>query len=188
MNEILNSKSISIEQVLEEYKDMVRSKAASYFILGAEKEDLIQEGMIGLVKAFNAFDGSKGASFKTFADRCVTRAMLDAIKSASRKKHAPLNEAVSLSEPVGEDEAVTLADTLLSDSESDPEAAAIYAELLRLLSENTDKYFSDSESEVVSLLLQGLENKQIAVALGKTSKQVDNAVQRIKNKLKEFLE
>ena len=174
----------SIETVLEEYNEAVRSKAGLYFMLGAEKDDLIQEGMIGLVKAYNSFDPEKGASFKTFADLCITRQMINAVKAAGREKNAPLNLAVSLDRPVSDEEdAPTLGETLAAGFEADPEAQLLFAELMEILSSPDSSVFSPLEKKVFGLLTEGRKYREIAQLLGKTPKQIDNAMQRIRNKI-----
>jgi len=178
---------LTIDQVLEEYKDLVRVKAGLYFMLGSEKEDLIQEGMIGLVRAYNSFDESKGASFKTYADLCVNRQMINAIKSAGKQKNAALNTAVSLETPVVEGDGLTIAETLVGGYEQSPEDQVVFEELMGIIKDSDSKYFTEMEHSVLNLLLEGLRYKEIAERLGKTPKQIDNCIQRIKNKVKALL-
>ena len=179
----------SIETVLEEYKEAVRAKAGLYFMLGAEKDDLIQEGMIGLVKAYNSYDASKGSSFRTFADLCISRQMLNAVKASGREKHAPLNMALSLDRPVGEEEnSPSLGETLAAGYDSDPEGQLLFAELMELLADPEKSFFSPLEQKVFSLLLEGKKYREIAEILGKTPKQTDNAIQRIRSKIGSFLQ
>lgn len=182
-------KKYSLEKVLEEYKDMVRAKASNLFILGAEKDDLIQEGMIGLVKACESYDESKGASFDTYADICVTRQMLTAIKLAGRQKNAALNMSVSIDTPLSDEEgAPTLGESLVGSPDADPAYQLLYKELLEIIVSPGNEYFSALEHQVLILLLSGFNYKEIAERLGKTPKQIDNTMQRIKKKLKTFLE
>ena len=112
--------SEQIEQLLDEYKDIVRAKARLYYMLGSDEDDIIQEGMIGLFSAIQTYDESKGASFRTFADLCINRRMLSAVKMANRKKHAPLNDAASLDRPLDSDASQTLSDILPASSDSNP--------------------------------------------------------------------
>lgn len=178
----------TIEEILEEYKDLVRAKAGLYFMLGAEKEDLIQEGMIGLVKAYNSYDPDRGASFKTFAELCITRQMISAVKAAGRQKNGPLNNALSLDGPAGEEEnAAPLSEILAAGSDSDPESRVLFRELMDLLQNPDNGYFSPLEQQVLKLLLEGRKYKEIAEILGKTPKQADNAIQRIRNKIQALL-
>lgn len=179
---------MTIEEVLEKYKDLVRAKAGLYFMLGAEKEDLIQEGMIGLVKAYNTYDPSRGASFKTFAELCITRQMISAVKAAGRLKNAPLNSAASLDAPASDEEnAPPLGEILAAGSDSDPESRLLFRELMELLRSPDNDYFSPLEQQVLKLLLDGHRYKEIAALLGKTPKQADNAIQRIRLKIKALL-
>ncbi len=178
----------TIEEVLEEYKETVRSKAGLYFMLGAEKDDLIQEGMIGLVKAYNTYDAAKGASFSTFADLCINRQLINAVKASGRQKYAPLNMAVSLDRPIGDEEdAPSLGQTLVAGYDSDPEEQVLFAELMELLADPGSSFFSELEKKVLELLLEGRKYKEIAEILGKTPKQIDNAIQRIRNKINSLL-
>ena len=178
----------TIEEVLEEYKNIVLAKAGKYKLLGGEKEDLIQEGMIGLVKAYNNFDPSRGADFKTFADRCITHQLISAVKAAARQKNGPLNDAISLDSPVSEDDSsLTWAEILLADSETSPEDQLLYLELTELLTCPPKAFFSSMEQEVLSLLIKGQNYKEIAEKLQKTPKQTDNAIQRIKQKIKTLI-
>lgn len=178
----------SVEKILEEYKEIVLSKAGLYSMIGAERDDLIQEGMIGLVKAYNSYDESKGASFKTFAELCINRQMISAVKAAGRLKNLPLNDYVSLYNPLGDDDdSSVLIETLESKDENNPEQVVVYNELLQLLLDPEKKYFSKLEQEVLKHLLGGLSYKEIAATMNKTEKQIDNAIQRIKNKIRIFL-
>jgi len=178
----------TIEEVLEEYKEAVRSKAGLYFMLGAEKEDLIQEGMIGLVKAYNTYDPSKGASFKTFADLCINGQMINAVKASGREKNAPLNQAVSLDGPVGEeDDSPSLGETIAAGYDSSPEDQIIYSELMSLFTDPSKDLFSSFEKNVMNYLVRGKKYKEIAKLLGKTPKQIDNAIQRIRKKIATLL-
>jgi len=175
------------DELLSRYKDLVIKKARLYFMLGAEHDDIVQEGMIGLFKAIRGYDPERGASFRTFAELCVDSQILNAIKSAGRLKNMPLNSAFSLDAPAegepGADGAAgqTLGELLPAGSESDPESAALYGELEALISGASG--LSAMESSVLSGLLDGRDYREIAADLGKTPKQIDNAIQRIKRKL-----
>jgi len=180
----------SLEQLLEANKNLIRSKAENYKMLGAEKDDLIQEGMIGLVKAYNSFDEKKGASFKTYADICITRQMLMAIRTAGRLKNSPLNMSLSLDKPMNDSDenAPTFGETLIARSESNPEYQVVYKELLEVLINPNNDYFSALEHQVLIYLLSGCDYQEIAKKMAKTPKQIDNTMQRIKKKLKVFLD
>jgi len=178
----------SIEKVLEEYKEVVRSKADLYFILGAEKEDLIQEGMIGLVKAYNTYDPQKGASFKTFAELCINRQLINAVKSSGRQKNIPLNMALSLDRPVNDGEdSPSLGETLVAGYDSSPGDQVLFAELMELLADPAQEYFSSFEQRVLEMLLEGSQYREIADSLKKSPKQIDNAIQRIRKKINTLL-
>ena len=175
------------EVLLNKYKNFVRSKARSYFLIGADHEDIVQEGMIGLFKAIRDFRPDKLSSFRAFAELCVTRQIITAIKGATRKKHMPLNSYVSLSRPVYEDDDAerTLIDVLSSAHVSDPEETLIGRENYEAIAEDIERTLSRLEKQTLALYLQGLSYQQIAQVLGRSTKCVDNAIQRVKKKLEE---
>ena len=177
----------ALEYLLNKYKNFVRSRARSYFLIGADHEDIVQEGMIGLYKAIRDFRTDKLASFRAFAELCITRQIITAIKSATRKKHIPLNTYVSLSRPVYEDGdgERTLIDVLETTRISDPEEALIGRESYEAVARDIENALSKLEREALSLYLQGLSYQQIAAAMGRSTKCVDNAIQRVKKKLEE---
>jgi RNA polymerase sporulation-specific sigma factor len=170
----------------ERYKQLVRSRAHSYFLIGADHEDLVQEGMLGLYKAVCEYDENKAASFKSFAELCVTRQILSAIKHATRKKHGPLNNYVSLSRPEMTDSDLTLLDTVRSLTVADPEDVVIGRENFDQLLQHLTKVLSPMEQRVLSLYLCGYSYPQIAAKLQKPNKSVDNAMQRVKHKIEKF--
>lgn len=179
-----------IDHIMNKYKDMVRKKASSMYILGADKDDLIQEGMIGLFKAVRDYDIGRDASFSTFADLCVSRQMYSAIKSLSRKKHAPLNSYISIyatREDSEKDTELTYEDLLESDSQLIPEQYVIDRENLKALEENIEKELSDFERQVLDLYITGMSIRTIAKVLGRDEKSTDNAMQRVRSKLKKYL-
>ncbi len=179
-----------IDHIMNKYKDMVRKKASSMYILGADKDDLIQEGMIGLFKAVRDYDIGRDASFSTFADLCISRQMYSAIKSLSRKKHAPLNSYISIyasREDAKEDSEGTLEDILESDSNLIPEQYVIDRENLKALEDNIEKDLSDFERQVLDLYITGMSIKTIARVLGRDEKSTDNAMQRVRSKLRKYL-
>ena len=172
------------EYLLNKYKNFVRSKARSYFLVGADHEDIVQEGMIGLFKAFRDFRPDKLASFHAFAEICVTRQIITAIKTATRQKHIPLNSYVSLSEPLYDDnEDKTLVDMLAARKTIDPEEMFLRREKNEMLNAEIESKLSDLEKTVLSLYLGGMNYHEIAAELSRTPKSIDNALQRIKNKL-----
>lgn len=181
------------DYIMEKYKNMVRSKAKSMYILGADREDLIQEGMIGLFKAVRDYDTGRDASFFTFADLCVSRQMYTAIQAAGRQKHMPLNTYVSLyaDGADGEDglrEAERgLLESAASRLEQNPEELLIDRENVKRLEEVMEKELSSFEKQVLDLYLTGMKYSQIARVLGKDDKSTDNALQRIKAKLKKAI-
>ncbi len=179
-----------IDHIMNKYKDMVRKKASSMYILGADKDDLIQEGMIGLFKAVRDYDIGRDASFSTFADLCISRQMYSAIKSLSRKKHAPLNSYISIyatREDSEKDTELTYEDLLESDSQLIPEQYVIDQENLKALEENIEKELSDFERQVLDLYITGMSIRTIAKVLGRDEKSTDNAMQRVRGKLKKYL-
>ena len=170
----------------DRYKQLVRSRAHSYFLIGADHEDLVQEGMIGLYKAVCEYDESKAASFKSFAELCITRQILSAIKQATRKKHGPLNNYVSLNRSETSDGDLTLLDTVRSLSVADPEDVVIGRENFDQLVQHLNNVLSPMEQRVLNLYLCGYSYPQIAAKLEKPAKSVDNAMQRVKRKLEGF--
>ena len=176
------------EYLIRKYKEVVRSRAKLYFIMGADGEDVVQEGMIGLFKAIKSYDCAKDASFHTFAELCINRQIITAIKTASRLKHSPLNTSISLNKPVSEEETDgTLEETLCSDSNSDPEAQLLLKDVVKSIIGNEGNIFSKFEMQVWNEYLTGKNYRQIAEGLGKSPKAVDNAIQRNKKKILAYL-
>ncbi len=179
-----------IDYIIEKYKELVRKKAGSMFILGADKEDLIQEGMIGLYKAVRDYDAGRDASFYTFADLCVSRQMYKAVEAQNRKKHAPLNSYVSIYEDeTGKGDAGEVANIpeLLSQAGMSPEDVVIDKEQTERLEQKIYDSLSDFERKVFNLRLTGLEYTDIARILGRDEKSTDNALSRIKVKVRKIL-
>jgi len=173
--------------IFSEYSELLRSRANLYFIVGADRDDVIQEGMIGLFVAIRSFDPGAGASFRTYAELCIKRQILNAVKMAGRKKHIPLNEAVSFdSLPQGGEQGAGL-DLLSGPRETDPESIVLYADLLRYVDSNAPKVFSKCEREVWTAFIAGREPARIAAELGMTPKAVTNAIQRIKQKVEKLI-
>lgn len=188
-----DGESAITDYIMEKYKNLVRSKAKSMYILGADQEDLIQEGMIGLFKAVRDYDTGRDASFFTFADLCVSRQMYTAIQAAGRQKHAPLNTYISLyasafeSDSLVKGEEGELINSVISQSERNPEEVLIDRENVELLERTIDKELSSFEKQVLDLYLTGMKYSQIAKVLGRDDKSTDNALQRIKTKLKKAI-
>jgi len=175
----------ALAALLEKYRGFARSKAHSYFLVGADREDIIQEGMIGLYKAIRDFNPDLQTSFRAFAELCITRQVITAIKTATRQKHGPLNNYISFSRPVLTDDEGerTLGDLLPTVAVSDPADLVISAERIRALQEHFDTVLSDLEAEVLRLYVDGKSYQEIAEVLKRHVKSIDNALQRIKRKL-----
>lgn len=172
------------EYLIRKYKEVVRTRSQLYFIMGADGEDVDQEGMIGLFKAIRSYDARRETSFHTFAELCINRQILTAIRQASRRKHSPLNTSVSLNRPLSdEDPEGTLEETLRSDSNSEPEAQLMLKDVAKMIRSNEGNLFSAFELQVWNEYLQGKSYRQIAEDLGKSTKAVDNAMQRTKKKI-----
>ncbi len=179
----------ALDFLLEKYKNFVRSKARSYFLIGADSEDIVQEGMIGLYKAIRDFDPSRETSFHAFADLCITRQIITAIKTATRQKHIPLNSYVSLNKPVFEEESErTLLDILMPNAGVNPEDLVIHEEDRKAIEQKMSEILSDLEWEVLTSYLQDKSYQEMSVELNRHVKSIDNALQRVKRKLDHFLQ
>ena len=179
-----------MDYLMVKYKSMVRKKARAMYLLGGENEDLIQEGMIGLIKAVRDFDVTQKTSFSSFAELCVSRQMYSAIEASNRKKHLPLNSYISLyedSEQEGEGRSLPLIDTIESSKENDPEVLYFGKEYTEAFAEQLKELISPLENHVLYLHLMGTDYRTIAELLGKSPKSVDNALQRIKTKAQKIL-
>ncbi|OJV61909.1 MAG: RNA polymerase factor sigma-70 [Clostridiales bacterium 38-18] len=177
------------EILIKRYKNFVRSKARSYFLIGADREDIVQEGMIGLFKAMRDYQPDKVTSFRSFAELCVKRQIITAIKTATRQKHIPLNSYVSLNKPMFDDESDrTLFDVMSTSSrELNPEHLIIKREELSNIEEKMGEVLSDLEWKVLNAYLEGKSYQEISVEMNKHVKSVDNALQRVKKKLEKYL-
>jgi RNA polymerase sporulation-specific sigma factor len=172
------------EFLIRKYKDVVRKKAHLYFMVGADSEDIMQEGMIGIFKAIKGYDCSKATSFRTFAEICINRQIITAIRMAGRLKHSPLNTSVSLNRPISDTDPVkTLEETLSSSRTTDPEALFLMKETMNFIAGKGEDIFSDFELKVWNEYLQGKTYLEIAEAMEKSPKAIDNAIQRTKRKL-----
>lgn len=179
----------ALEYLIEKYKGFVRAKARTYFLIGADREDIIQEGMIGLYKAIRDFREDKLSSFRAFAELCITRQIITAIKTATRQKHIPLNSYISLNKPIFDDESDrTLMDIISEDTINDPEEMVINREEFSGIEEKMGEILSGLECEVLSLYLEGKSYQEIACDLDRHVKSIDNALQRVKRKLEKYLE
>lgn len=177
------------DYLIIKYKNFVRSKARSYFLIGADREDIIQEGMIGLYKAIRDYKGDKLSSFRAFADLCITRQIITAIKTATRQKHIPLNSYVSLNKPIYDEESDrTLMDVLSGMRITDPEALVIGQEEIDDIELKMGEILSPLEWQVLMLYLEGKSYQEIALGLNRHVKSIDNALQRVKRKLEKYLE
>ncbi|MGL5822193.1 MAG: RNA polymerase sporulation sigma factor SigH [Sarcina sp.] len=175
---------IAQEIIINKYEQFVKVKAKSYFLIGADKEDIYQEGMIGLYKAIRDFNSEKESSFKAFAELCVTRQIITAIKTATRQKHIPLNTYVSLNKPIYEEDSErTLLDVIDGLRITDPEALIIGQEEVANIEDKIKKVLSNLEMEVLNSYLDGKTYQEIAVDLDREAKSIDNALQRVKKKL-----
>lgn len=179
----------ALEFLINKYKNFVRAKARTYFLIGADREDIIQEGMIGLYKAIRDYRYDRQASFRAFAEICVTRQIITAIKTATRQKHIPLNSYVSLNKPVFDEESErTLGEVVITEKDGNPEDLFINQENLMDIESTMNKILSPLEQEVVGLYLEGKSYQEIAEQLDRHVKSVDNALQRVKRKLEQYLE
>lgn len=176
------------DYLINKYRNFVKNKAKSYFLIGADREDIYQEGMIGLYKAIRDFRFDKLASFKAFAELCVTRQIITAIKTATRQKHIPLNTYVSLNKPIyDEDSDRTLLDILSEAKMEDPEEMIISQEQLDYIENEILEVLSKLEQKVLEYYLDGKSYQEIACDLNRHEKSIDNALQRIKRKLEKSL-
>jgi len=180
---------IALEFLINKYKNFVRAKARSYFLIGADREDIIQEGMIGLYKAIRDYRSDKLSSFRAFAELCITRQIITAIKTATRQKHIPLNSYVSLNKPIYEDDSDrTLLDVISGTKVSDPEELVINREEFGDIEEKMGEILSELEWRVLMAYLDGKSYQEIAVSLSRHVKSIDNALQRVKRKLERYLD
>ncbi|MEA2452315.1 MAG: polymerase sporulation-specific sigma factor [Actinomycetota bacterium] len=179
-----------IELLLSRYRNFARSKARSYFLAGSDKEDVVQEGMIGLFKAIRDFEETTGTPFRAFAELCISRQILTAIKTANRQKHQPLNSSVSLDAPAyGDDQSDrTVGDNFVGPKTSDPVELVISAEEIEAIRDTMKENLTDLEGDVLRLYMDGKSYEEIAGVLGNHVKSIDNALQRIKRKLQRHIE
>jgi RNA polymerase sporulation-specific sigma factor len=176
------------EYLIRKYKDEVRGKCHLYFMMGADNDDIIQEGMIGLFKAIMSYDRTREAAFKTFAELCVNRQIITAVKRAGRQKHSPLNTSVSIHNPLdGNESGKSIADTLRDKDDLNPEELLLLKEEMDYLEVNGREIFSDLELKVWNEYRQGRSYTQIAENIGRNAKAIDNAIQRMRKKVEQRL-
>ncbi|KMY46116.1 RNA polymerase factor sigma-70 [Bacillus sp. FJAT-27916] len=181
--------SEALDYLIHKYRNFVRAKARTYFLIGADKEDIVQEGMIGLFKAIRDYREDKLTSFKAFAELCITRQIITAIKTATRQKHIPLNSYVSLDKPIYDEESDrTLMDVITGVKVMDPEELIINQEEFDYIELKMGELLSDLERKVLSLYLDGQSYQEISEELNRHVKSIDNALQRVKRKLERYLE
>jgi RNA polymerase sporulation-specific sigma factor len=184
-----NHNDAAIEYIVHKYRGFVKAKARAYYLIGADKDDIIQEGMIGLYKATRDFRGDKLSSFRAFAELCITRQIITAIKTATRQKHIPLNSYVSLNKPMFEEESDrTLMDVIAGLRVSDPEELIISREEFADIELKLTEILSDLEWQVLNAYLDGKSYNEMSKDLHRHVKSIDNALQRVKRKLERFLE
>ena len=181
INQIRNNDPQALNEIIERYKSLIEIRVSNYFINGAEKDDLMQEGRIGLFKAIMNYDSSKDASFNTFANLCIERQLINAVKNSNRQKHIPLNNYVSLNGS-DDDSSNENIDTVLNNSVEDPLDTITKKEYMNEINDTLDKNLSDFEKNVLDLLLKGYKYDEIAQKLDSNSKAIDNAIQRIRKK------
>ncbi len=181
------------ELLIEKYKNLVKNRSKQYYIVGADNEDVVQEGMIGLFKAIRSYDLRRDTSFKTYAEQCINNQIQTAIKGANRLKHQPLNESVSISQDITREQEdgagkAVLEDVLKDSSENEPEAQMLLQEIVQYLTAFDSKIFSSLERQVLEEKLKGKGYVEIAETLGRSPKSVDNTLQRIRKKVLAYLE
>lgn len=190
IDRLRNGEESIVDYICDKYKNLVRSKAKSMYILGADGEDLIQEGMIGLFKAVRDYDSGRDASFFTFADLCISRQMYTAVQASKRQKHIPLNSYISLygnHSEKEEGEERNLLEALADPAELNPEALFLDKERVAYLEQMIENELSGFEKQVLDLYMTGMSYTQIAKVLGRDEKSADNALQRLKGKIKKML-
>ncbi|MBM7555105.1 RNA polymerase sporulation sigma factor SigH [Thalassobacillus pellis] len=181
--------SQALDYLINKYKNFVRAKARTYFLIGADREDIVQEGMIGLYKAIRDYKEDKLSSFKAFAELCVTRQIITAIKTATRQKHIPLNSYVSLDKPIYDEESDrTLLDVIAGSKAIDPQELIVNKERFGDMEDKISELLSDLEKKVLTLYLDGRSYQEISAELDRHVKSIDNALQRVKRKLEKYLE
>lgn len=176
------------ETLMRKYKETVRKKSKMYYMAGADEDDIVQEGMIGLLKAIRQFDAAKEVPFGTFASLCITRQIISAIRMAGRDKHKALDTSVSLNNPViDENEDVTIADTIRTNMTENPEELLVFKDIAEYILHNGDNVFSDFEMQVINELIKTGDYGKVSEKLGRSVKSIDNAMQRARKKIVNYL-
>ncbi len=179
---------MAVEILMERYRNFVRARSRTYFLIGADKEDIIQEGMIGLYKSIRDYNPDANSSFKSFAELCITRQIITAIKKATRQKHTPLNSYISLNKPIYEDEGERiLIEAFAGRQMLSPEEIILDKERIKTIKYKLPKILSKFEREVLNKYLEGKSYTEIAAQIGKSDKSIDNALQRIKKKIEKHI-
>jgi RNA polymerase sporulation-specific sigma factor len=179
---------LGMEHIIEKYKPLVRAKARSYFLVGADREDIVQEGMIGLFKAIRDYKDDRSIPFRAFADMCITRQIITAVKTATRQKHIPLNSSISLNKKIyDQDSEKVLIEVIEEDSVANPEEVIIHKEEHSVIEHKIMEILSPFEKQVLTKYLLGITYQDIARELDKSVKSVDNALQRLKKKIEKCL-
>lgn len=178
----------AVEFLLDKYKNFVKAKARTYFLIGAEKSDIIQEGMIGLYKAIKDYNPEGGSSFRSFADLCITRQIITAVKTATRLKHLPLNSYISLNKPSDDEGENAMVESIPEALHPDPEEIMINKERMHHIEQQLHLLLSKYEIEVLRGYISGKSYQEMSAELGKPEKSIDNALQRIKKKLQKLSE
>ncbi|MGN0710267.1 MAG: sigma-70 family RNA polymerase sigma factor [Anaerovoracaceae bacterium] len=175
------------ELLIRRYKTVIRNKASLYFVAGADADDVVQEGMIGLLKAIRSYDRSRNAKFRTYADLCINSQIYTAMKHAATLKNSPLNNSVSIDNDMNGEDGGTFAELFSASTEDEPESALIFKEKMKKLEAEKAGFFSEFESRVLMGFLQGKNCAEIGETMDKSAKSIDNALQRIRKKLENHL-
>lgn len=183
-----NGDKLAIDYLMNKYEGIVHKKASTYFLVGSDREDVVQEGLIGLYKAICDYDESKRTSFKTFAELCITRQIITSIKTATRLKHTPLNSYISIYKPVQEEVEQPLIDTIEYYDAAKPQDLLIMKENFVSIKLELMKVLTNLEWNVLNLYLEGFMYEEIAVELSRSQKSIDNALQRVKRKVGQLIE
>ncbi|MEG0291895.1 MAG: sigma-70 family RNA polymerase sigma factor [Anaerovoracaceae bacterium] len=182
-----NGDEFAEEFLIRAFKGNIFKKTNTYFIMGADSQDVVQEAMIGLFKAIKNYEPNHDASFKTFADLCMNRQIISAVKAANRNKHVPLNTSISLHKPIEALEGQTYEETITNGEDTDPEAMAVLNDVVKYIDDNNEKIFSNLETKVWKEFVQGKTYEEIAKELDKNIKSVYNAMERTKKKILQYL-
>lgn len=189
LSHVQKGDKIAVEYLIKKYERIVRKKANNYFLVGSDRDDVVQEGLIGLYKAICDYDKDKRSSFRSFAELCITRQIITSIKTATRLKHTPLNTYVSIYKPVHDESSDrTLLDMIDSEESIDPEALLVHREKYQYIQSQLMKALTRLEWDVLCLYLQGCSYEEIAERLGRQEKSIDNALQRVKRKVGQLIE